>query len=201
MDFIEKVKDLINHNDNLEKEVLDIINGLSTLENEPTVGYNTVITSLEVSKEGMDKFIELLENGEYIKAYSSNDDEELKTSVHKSEKYYLTFGKGILLEIEFIESKHQDSKDSHISAKMYVNLKDFTIKITHESSGFKSLRFIHANGDRIFGISEIKDSYVEFCNNKLVSEVIFPTSITELENRFINKLENKDAKKAPKLED
>lgn len=219
MEFIEKTNVLTEQIDNLEnklntlkiqKEVLDIINGLSELEEGPVAGYNAVITSLEVSRKAMEQFIQLLEGVEYIKTYSngSNGFGTQHTRTNNFEIYYLTFGKGIILELEFIEHEYLGYKElsdfnlkkSFISANMYIDLNDYTIKVTSERGDFKAFRILNANGNEIFSTSEIKDNYIDTCDGKSVSQVIAPISIEELRTRFMNKFKNEDTKKAPRLE-
>ena len=190
-----------------QKEVLEIIDSLKSVYNS-TLGYKTIFFDQNISREGMDEFISLLDSSEYLigtstggNFYSNKGKKE-----HVYYKYYLTLGQGTLMKLTFRESQYSGyegiskkitdkMKESAISCKVYKSQEEIYVKLTDAYDKYKFLSFVKQDDDIIeysptYNISE----YMLF-NNKKLSEVLTPVSIDNLANRYFDKLHQLNGQK------
>lgn len=191
-----------------QKEVLEIIDSLKSVYNS-TLGYKTIFFDQNISREGMDEFISLLDSSEYLigtstggNFYSNKGKKE-----HVYYKYYLTLGQGTLMTLTFRESQYSGyegiskkitdkMKESAISCKVYKSQEEIYVKLTDGYvDKYKFLSFVKQDGDNIeYGPTCNFSEYMLF-NNKKLSEVLTPVSIDNLANRYFDKLHQLNGQK------
>ena len=170
-------------------ESLDIINTLKNIENNK-LGFSYS----KATKRGMEAFIELLDNSEYIKGST----DRAKFSTDKCEKimtdtnYYLSLGEGTILKLVLTENQYMYTKpkvvninESCICCYMYVNSEDFDVKITNDDDTIIKV----SDQERVFFIINPSSKYEE-SNNKKLTEILTPVSIDDLLDRACDKLED-----------
>lgn len=190
-----------------QKEVLEIIDSLKSVQNS-TLGYNTIIYNQNISREGMEEFISLLDSSEYLIGTSSGghfyDDKRKREDVYNN--YYLTLGQGTLMILQFIERQYSgydelgeivdNIKESTVSCSFYKSQEEIYVKLTDGwGEKFKFLNFVKQDGDNIEYSSTYKISEYMLFNNKKLSEVLTPVFIDDLANRYFNKLQQLNEQK------
>ena len=190
-----------------QKEVLEIIDSLKSVQNS-TLGYNTIIYNQNISREGMEEFISLLDSSEYLIGTSSGghfyDDKRKREDVYNN--YYLTLGQGTLMILEFVERQYSgydeldeivdNMKESTVSCRVYKSQEEIYVKLTDGlGEKFKFLNFVKQDGDNIEYSPTYKISEYTLFNNKKLSEVLIPVFIDDLANRYFNKLQQLNEQK------
>lgn len=190
-----------------QKEVLEIIDSLKSVYNS-TLGYNTIIYNQNISREGMEEFISLLDSSEYLIGTSSGghfyDDKRKREDVYNN--YYLTLGQGTLMILKFVERQYSgydeldeivdNMKESTVSCRVYKSQEEIYVKLTDGlGEKFKFLNFVKQDGDNIEYSPTYKISEYTLFNNKKLSEVLTPVFIDDLANRYFNKLQQLNEQK------
>lgn len=190
-----------------QKEVLEIIDSLKSVQNS-TLGYNTIIYNQNISREGMEEFISLLDSSEYLIGTSSGghfyDDKRKREDVYNN--YYLTLGQGTLMILKFVERQYSgydeldeivdNMKESTVSCRVYKSQEEIYVKLTDGlGEKFKFLNFVKQDGDNIEYSPTYKISEYTLFNNKKLSEVLIPVFIDDLANRYFNKLQQLNEQK------
>ena len=190
-----------------QKEVLEIIDSLKSVQNS-TLGYNTIIYNQNISREGMEEFISLLDSSEYLIGTSSGghfyDDKRKREDVYNN--YYLTLGQGTLMILKFVERQYSgydeldeivdNMKESTVSCRVYKSQEEIYVKLTDGlGEKFKFLNCVKQDGDNIEYSPTYKISEYTLFNNKKLSEVLTPVFIDDLANRYFNKLQQLNEQK------
>lgn len=190
-----------------QKEVLEIIDSLKSVQNS-TLGYNTIIYNQNISREGMEEFISLLDSSEYLIGTSFGghfyDDKRKREDVYNN--YYLTLGQGTLMILKFVERQYSgydeldeivdNMKESTVSCRVYKSQEEIYVKLTDGlGEKFKFLNFVKQDGDNIEYSPTYKISEYTLFNNKKLSEVLIPVFIDDLANRYFNKLQQLNEQK------
>lgn len=194
-ELTNKIDGLKNELDNCErqKEVISIIMSLKPIESLEE-GYHSVTTDMNISREGINDFINLLSPNEYLKGHSSGGNGFFNSPLkeHKFDYYYLTLGIGIGLELKFCETKGfpEDIKETSLSISAYIDSQDLGIIVALEKSGWARIQIFDQDDCVNFESNTITE-YLRF-NNRRLNEVLTPISTEDLFSRFLDGLQVQD---------
>lgn len=195
-ELTSKIDSLKNELDTSErrKEVISIIMSLKPIESLEE-GYHYVTTDMNISREGINDFINLLSPNEYLKGHNS-DAGPLASPLQerKFDYYYLTLGIGIGLELKFCETKTkgfpEDIKETSLSINAYIDSQDLGIIVTREKSGWPRIQ-IFDQDDCVNFAANTTEEYLKFDNQRL-NEALTPISVEDLFSRFLGGLQVQD---------
>lgn len=190
----EKMVSLQTKLDNckIQKEVASIIRSLKDAV-IPRPGF-TCLLDLNVSRDGFFAFIGLLNSDEYLRGFTSGGKDIFGEHpiFHKYDKYYLTLGPGIVLELSFCETEmriHNNSiKESELIIISYQNSQNLNIRAVGEE--VPTLEILTQDGSRIFD-SITTEEFLTF-NGKQLNEAVIPISFDDLTNRFFCMMGNRN---------
>ncbi len=180
-----------------QKEVLSVIGSLKSINNSRR-GYNGIEPAINISRESFNDFISLLSPDEYLKGYSSGGRNFFDGHSEKYifDKYYLSLGPGVVLELSFCETEingySNSIKESELFISSFTDSQDLFIKVDSETYGFPVIEILDQNGKSVFQ-SNTTDEYLKFANQGL-NEALRPILVEDLTSRFLNPLQIEEKK-------
>ena len=177
-----------------QKEVISIIMSLKPIGSFEK-GYHYVAENMNISRDGINDFINLLSSNEYLKGHNiCAGPFGSSLQERKFDYYFLTLGIGIGLELKFCENKTkgfpEDINETSLSINAYIDSQDLGIVVTREKSGWSRIQ-IFDQDDCVNFESNTTDEYLKYNNQKL-NEALTPISVEDLFSRFLDGLQVQD---------